>query len=336
VNSWQQQLSGDPIPLLLESDKPWVRYNTLRFLLDLPAEDSEVIQAHREFIEHPNVKVMITETSEWPGYPLTRHNDANHPIHKLGVLADFGLTKDDPGMGSIVDALLSNQTSEGAFASLVKVPKAFGGSDKAVLSWMLCDTPLVLQALLRFGAHEHPAVEKAVSHITGLVRENGWPCAAADEFGKFKGPGRKDDPCPYANLIAVRALAHAPGFCEKSALHGGVQMLLHHWEHRTERKLYMFGIGTTFQRLKYPFIWYDLLHVLDTLSMLPSVHDDPRFRQLVQVLLDQQDEQGMFKAGSVWMAFKGWEFAQKKTPSPWITYLALRILKRISIREELN
>jgi hypothetical protein len=285
---------------------------------------------------HPQVKAIITELSDWPGYPLTRHNDANHQIHKLGVLADFGLKKDDPGMGDVVGALLTNRTPDGAFASLVKVPKAFGGSDEEVLSWMLCDTPIVLQALLRFGMHGHSAVLEALNHLTSHARENGWPCAAADEFGKFRGPGRKDDPCPYANLIAVRALAHAPGCRESSALHNGEKMLLRHWELREERKLYMFGIGTTYQRLKYPFIWYDILHVLDTLSILSSVHDDQRVRQMVQVLLDLQDEQGMFKAGSVWMAFKGWEFAQKRTPSPWITFLALRILRRISLGRELH
>jgi hypothetical protein len=336
VSSWIKQLNANPILQLLESDQPWVRFNTLRFLLDKSEETPEVAQARTEVLAHPQVQAMIEETSGWPGYPLTRHNDANHPIHKLGILADFGLNKDDPGMGAVTDALLSNQTPDGAFASLIKVPKAFGGSDEAELSWMLCDTPLVLQALLRFGVHDHPAVGEALSHLTNLARENGWPCAAADAFVKFRGPGRKDDPCPYANLIAVRALAHAPGYSENPALLGGVEMLLNHWEQRADRKVYMFGIGTTYQRLKYPLIWYDLLHVLETLSMLPSVHDDPRFKQMVQVLLDQQDEQGMFTAGSVWMAFKGWEFAQKKTPSAWITFLALRILRRVSLHNEFD
>ena len=302
----------------------------MRHLLDLPASEPEVLQVRGEILSHPQVKSVIAEIKGWPGYPLTRHNDANHPIHKLGLLADFGLTKDDPGMAEVVEALLSNQAAEGAFTSLVKVPEAFGGSGEEVLSWMLCDSPIVLQALLRFGMQEHPAVGKALSHLTSLVRENGWPCAAADAFGKFRGPGRKDDPCPFANLIAVRALAYALGNTDKTALLSGVEMLLHHWEFQSDRKLYMFGIGTTYQRLKYPFIWYDLLHVVDTLSLLPFVHDDPRFRQMIKVLLDQQGDGGMFTAGSVWMAFKGWEFAQKRDPSPWITLLALRVLKRVT------
>jgi hypothetical protein len=89
-------------------------------------------------------------------------------------------------------------------------------------------------------------------------------------------------------------------------------MLLDHWENQTERKMYLFGVGSTYKRLKYPLIWYDLLHVLNVLSQLPFTHDDARFKEMVQVLVGAQDEDGKFKAGSAW-----------------ITFLALRILKRV-------
>ena len=106
-------------------------------------------------------------------------------------------------------------------------------------------------------------------------------------------------------------------------------MLLWHWENATERKLYLFGIGTDFRKLKYPFVWYDILHVVDVLSQFPYVHSDPRFQQMVETITKLADDNGRFTPTSMYMAWKKWDFANKKQPSTWITFLICRILKRI-------
>jgi len=41
------------------------------------------------------------------------------------------------------------------------------------------------------------------------------------------------------------------------------------------------------------------------------------------------DPQGRFSLESVWTAWKGWEFGQKKEPSRWLTLTAWRILTRL-------
>jgi hypothetical protein len=91
----------------------------------------------------------------------------------------------------------------------------------------------------------------------------------------------------------------------------------------------MFGIGTDFRKLKYPFIWYDILHVVDVLGRFPFVHADSRFCEMVATITAQADEEGRYTASSVYRAWKGWSFADKKKPSPWLTFLVLRIQKRI-------
>ena len=91
----------------------------------------------------------------------------------------------------------------------------------------------------------------------------------------------------------------------------------------------MFGIGTDFRKLKYPFVWYDILHVVDVLSHFPFVQGDSRFREMVDTITAQADEQGLYTATSMYRAWKSWSFADKKSPSPWLTFLVLRILKRI-------
>ena len=88
-------------------------------------------------------------------------------------------------------------------------------------------------------------------------------------------------------------------------------------------------IGTDFRKLKYPFVWYDLLHGADVLCRLPFVRADVRVRAMVKAITAQADAQGRYTAGSMYLAWKGWSFADKKRPSPWLTFLALRVCQRI-------
>ena len=323
---------------LLESDEPWTRYRTLVELLDRPENDPEVQAARAEMLAHPQVQAMMAEAATWGDRPLKRHNDASHPIYKFSTLADFGVRADTPGMPASIAAVLSHQAPEGAFQTVVNIPRAFGGTDEDTWTWMLCDAPTLLYALLAMGLGDdelrpEPAegrVQQAVDHLVSLVDENGWRCRCAPELGKFRGPGRKADPCPIVNVYALKALAQVPELLDSAATRAGAEMLLWHWEHQTERKIYMFGIGTTFRKLKYPFVWYDILHVVDVLSRFPFVQDDPRFQQMVETITAQADEDGRYTAGSMYRAWKGWSFADKKNPSPWLTFLVLRVLKRTS------
>jgi hypothetical protein len=250
-------------------------------------------------------------------------------MFKLSTLADFGLRASDPGMDAAIEALMAQRSPEGAFQSLVNIPRAFGGTGEDMWSWVLCDTPTLLYALLALGLGEDPRVQQAAMHLAGLVQENGWRCTAAPELGKFKGPGRKADPCPIVNVLALKALSLAPEWRDSPATRSGAEMLLSHWENQGGRKLYMFGIGTDFRKLKYPLVWYNVLHVVEALSRLPFVHGDPRFKDMVEVITAQADQDGRYTASSMYRAYKGWSFADKKKPSPWLTFLVLRVQRRL-------
>jgi hypothetical protein len=316
---------------LLDSDEPWTRYRTMVDLLGYSENNADVIEARGEMLIHPAIREMMEEAANWPGYPLKRHNDAGHPIYKFSTLADFGVQVDDPGMRAGVDGVLAHQSPEGPFQVVVNIPRAFGGTDEDMWTWIACDTPTLLYTLLAMGLNEDTRVQNAMDHLVGLVQENGWGCRAAPELGKFKGPGRKDDPCPIANVYMLKVMSLCPDLAESTAAEAGLEMLLGHWERQKERKLYLFGIGTDFRKLKYPFVWYDILHVVDVLSRYPQVHKDPRFLEMMKTITDQADAEGRFTANSMYRAWKGWSFADKKQPSPWLTYLVLRISKRVGL-----
>jgi hypothetical protein len=313
---------------LLASPEPWTRYRTLIDLLDHPEHAAEVQAARADMLAHPQVQALIASASEWPGAPLRRHNDAGHAIYHLSTLADFGLRHDDPGMASVVDTVMAHQSPEGAFQTLINIPCAFGGTDEDMWTWVLCDAPTLLYSLLRLGLGDDPRVRRAVDHLAGVVTDNGWRCLAAPELGKFHGPGRRSDPCPIANVYALKALAQVPALLDSPATRRGAEMLLGHWQHRRESKFYLFGMGSDFRKLKAPFVWYDILHVADVLSQLPFVRPDERFQDMVQTIALQADVEGRYTAGSMYRAWAGWSFANKKSPSPWLTLLAWRIVRR--------
>jgi len=325
----RRPVSTEVIPWLLQSDEPWTRYRTLVDLLERPEDDADVEAARAQMEAHPQVQNLMAQARTWPGPALKRHNDASHPLHALSTLADFGLRANDPDLTEAVGAVLAHQSADGPFQTLVNVAKSFGGTGEDTWSWMLCDAPTLLYVLLAMGLRDDHRVQRAVDHLVELVDDNGWRCVVAPELGKFRGPGRKADPCPIVNVYVLKALAQVPELLESPAARAGAEMLLWHWEHQRERKIYMFGIGTDFRKLKYPFIWYDILHVVDTLSRYPFVRLDSRFREMVETITAQADGEGRYTASSAYQAWKGWSFADKKNPSPWLTFLVLRVLKRL-------
>jgi len=187
---------------------------------------------------------------------------------------------------------------------------------------------VIVYALAEMGLSGDPAVRSAVDYLVGLIGDNGWPCAVSKELGTFRGPGRKSDPCPFANLAMLKALSVFGDLRDCSASRTGVETLLALWSESRERHPYQFYMGTDFRKLKAPFVWYDLLHVLDVLSRFEWVTRDPRFLDMLGLLRSKADDQGRFTAESVWTAWKDWEFGQKKVASRWLTLLAWRIIGR--------
>lgn len=320
-----------PLSWLLESNEPWTRYHTRLDLLGQSESSAEVQAERAQMLAHPQVLSLIAGASGWGAAPIRRHNDAGHAIYQLSTLADFGLRSDDPGMMPVIQAVLAHQSQQGAFLSLVNIPPAFGGTGQDQWAWQACDAPTLLYVLLSFGIAADPRVAQAVDCLLDLVTDQGWMCAASPELGKFRGPGRKTDPCPIANVYALKAIAQVPHLLDCPAAHHGAEMLLAHWQSSREHKYYLFGVGTDYRKLKYPFVWYDLLHVADVLSRFPFVHADPRFIDLLAAITAQAGVQGRYMAASMYQAWKGWSFADKKSPSPWLTFLVLRIQSRCSI-----
>jgi hypothetical protein len=317
-----------PVDWLL-AGPAWIEYRTRLDLLGGSEGDPLVAAARRSMLADPQVVALVEELTAWPGTVIASHKSAGQPFHKLTFLADLGLKADDPPVDRIVGRILEHPADEGPFQLPLNIPEHYGGTGREAWAWALCDAPLLVYALAEFGLPSEAPVQKAAAYLEGLVRDNGWPCAVSKELGRFRGPGRKDDPCPFATLAMLKALSEFPEWRDGPACRSGAEALMALWAESATRHPYMFFMGTDFRKLKVPFVWYDLLHVLEVLSRFPWLRNDPRLLSMLGVLKNRMDPHGCFTLESVWTAWKDWEFGQKKEPSRWLTLSAWRILARL-------
>lgn len=313
---------------LLEGD-PWVEFRTRLSLLKQHAHDPEVAKSRQLMLEHPFIRNLIAELQNWPGTVLNSHKSASQSFHKLSFLAELGIKHDDPGMEALIQRIFAHQDPDGPFQLTSNIPVHFGGSGKDTWAWALCDAPITLYALVRFGLENDPRVQKGIDHLTNLVRQNGWPCAVSKELGKFRGPGRKDDPCPYATLVMLKLLACLPDYRDGIAARQGAESLLYLWQTRSGQHPYMFFMGTDFSKLKYPLVWYDILHVTSVLAQFQYLAADPRLEEMRAIIRSKADAQGRYIPESVWMAWKDFDFGQKKLPSRALTLQVMKALEEI-------
>ena len=317
-----------PVDWLLAGE-PFVAYRTHLDLLGASPDDPRVRSLREAMLADGRVVALLDGLAAWPGTVIASHKSAGQPFHVLTFVADLGLEAGDAVAQRVIPRILAHRSDEGPFQLPTNVAPRYGGTGVETWAWALCDAPLVVYALARMGLSDEPPVRAAVDHLRGLVRENGWPCAVSKELSGFRGPGRKGDPCPFANLAMLKALSQFGDLLEGPEARAGAETLLALWDESRERHPYLFYMGTDFRKLKAPFVWYDLLHVLDVLSRFPWVRDDLRLRDMLGVLVGKADDLGRFAPASVWTAWKDWEFGQKREPSRWLTLLAWRIIRRV-------
>ena len=316
------------IEWLLEGE-PWVEYRTRLDLLEQSENEIEVLRSRKQMIQNPKIQSLLQELRNWPGIVLNSHKSAKQPFHKLSFIADLGLKRDDKLINEIINKIFEHKSTEGPFQLPTKISKNYGGSGSTEWAWALCDAPTIIYSMAKFGLSKDEQIQKAVKYLVELVRENGWPCTVSKELGKFRGPGRKDDPCPFATFGMIKMLSQFDEWKDSKEVHVGTECLLDLWQNSRERHPYMFYMGTDFRKTKAPFIWYDILHVLDALSQFNWLRNDSRIRDMIDIVRSKPNDKGKYIPESIWMAWKGWDFAQKMQPSRWLTFLAFRIFKRI-------
>lgn len=315
--------------MLAGSPEPWTSYAALTYIFGMHESDKEVITAKVRLLSHPLVLGLVDELSVWPGEVLASHKSAKQSFHKLSFLADIGIKADDLGMPAVIKRMKEHVSEEGFIQLPTCIPEHYGGTGKQEWAWAACDAPIILYAMAKMGLKDDPQVRKGVSSLLKLSRAGGWGCNVSKELGSFRGPGRKSDPCPYVNLIMLKLLSLYDDMNTGAEARTAVDCLLGLWENSLVSHPYIFYMGNDFRKLKAPFIWYDILHVVEALSYYKSAVTDARFKDMLSFVNSKSGPNGLFTPESVWIAWKGWDFGQTKSPSSWMSLIVARINKRV-------
>lgn len=312
---------------LLARSEDWLKY-AVRFTLCGEPKD-ELLACKDAALADVRIGSCLQNIRNFHGTVITNHKNPYLPIHQLLFLLDLGFDTGVPEIAKAVDEILSHRDESGVYQSVSNIPKHFGGSGEDAFGWSLCDAPLLLLALFKADVEFETFIRPGLEYLLSLSRENGFPCAVSPELGRFRGPGRADDCCPYATLIMADLLSGLPEYRDSSAAVSAVNTLLNLWENSRSKHPYVFYMGTDFRKLKAPSHWYDIVSVANVLSKFQFIRSDPRFLEMIAIIKSKQDAEGFFTPESVYQKYKDWDFGQKKQPSPYLTFQCLRILQRL-------
>lgn len=321
---------NDKILEFLLNNEIWTSY---RLKIDFLGENPDSIKmlSHRhQLLKHINISKLIDEIYNFENQIVNSHKKADLAYHKLSFLIELDILEDD-NKKKISNIILKHKSEEGVFNVLMNIPEHFGGTGDDQWAWALCDAPLITYIMAKIKGANDKDVENSTQYLMNLASKDGFGCCVSKNLGKFRGPGKKDDICPYATLLMLKLLILYPEYYEREITKTAIKSILNLWENSKEKHPYMFYMGNDFRKIKFPFIWYDILHVAEVLSHYEYARKDNRFINIVDTIMTNKDKNGLFTAQSIWNSWKEFDFGQKKQPSSYITFVVYRILKRINM-----
>ncbi len=306
----------------LLTGEPWVVYRVLTDVIGKNEEDKTVERVKEALRNHPLMDSIFSKMNNdgyW-GKPKDIHTwwprkDTTFWI--LPVLADFGFTSEDRRIAKACEYVFSTQLDSGGFSW---DPPSKPGD---------CHTAIITESLSKLGHLEDSRLKKAYKYLTNRQRiDGGFWCK---DTGQIGGPREKEPSCAFAATFVLGALAQNPTLRDSEVAKKGVDFLFQCWENRGKVKYagHDSKIGTDWEKLKYPFTDYKILKFLDVLSQFDRAKKKLRESEILDLLLKKQDAQGRFTPESIINVWSSFDFGQKEKPSRWITFLALRIAKRI-------
>jgi hypothetical protein len=186
-----------------------------------------------------------------------------------------------------------------------------------------CNSPVITSAFLQLGIRNQQ-VEKAVEALwERWIDEKGWFCHFFFVESQFK---KLQIGCPVAGLMALEVFSRIPTLKDSFQAKNAFQPIAFHKDYG--KTLYYFGRSRKFWTFKYPFVWYNALYLADVVTRFDWLKEEPVVQELIDWIVQAQTVESRFKPTSMFQHYKGWDFANKKEPSPWITFLCCRILKQ--------
>ena len=265
---------------------------------------------------HPDIqKILQTVKSHDKGFPALKGEGVSYKkelFWYMYFLADIGFSSQDLGLDEYFNTVMDLETENCDFMVSKEMKPGFYCVSSVLLASMAKMSEEVKEKLI-------PYSEK----IIGTMRlDGGWHCAKSRAVGKKL---EDTDSCPMDNLNVLRFLGQYDMYRNDPRLNGAVDFLLSHWKRQSEPfRPYGFGIGTQFKKLKYPEVKYGIIQVLEALSLFPYARGKKEYIEMIG-FVKEKSRDGKYTPESVVKMFDGLDFAQKKEPSRWLTYIVSRI-----------
>jgi len=335
--SWQDQLKGDPLPWLLETGSPGVRYLAQRDLLEYPGVDTDLSAARNDAHRNGPIAAVLSEmdkTGYWvepgPGYnPKYRST-----VWSMILLAQLGAcVGEDERIARACNYLLDHALTAGGQFTLTGAPSGTVDCLQGNLSW----------ALLELGCDD-PRLEKAFDWTARSVTGEGL-APAKDRRATMRYYASKCGPtfacgannrlsCAWGGVKVMLALGKWPEERRtpiiKRAIRLGIDFLFSTdpadatyptgYSDKPSQDWWKFGFPV--------FYVTDLLQIVEVLVALGH-GDDPRLSRAFALIREKQDADGRWAldydyAGKTWV-----DFGAKKQPNKWVTLRVLRVLKAV-------
>jgi len=335
MDAWTRMLRSDPLDWLLERDDPPVRHLALRQLLDLPADDPDVLEARAAAMAAmPIARILDAQHPDgyWekpgPGY-ATKYRGT---VWQLIFLDQLGADGTDARVRNACEYVLSHSQAEsGGFgASGAARPGPPPGS--AVIH---CLNGNLLRALIGFGWLADERVARAVDWEARAITGEGmarW-YASGTCGPEFRCAANDKRPCAWGAVKALGALARIP-VGDRSALvtravDAGIAFLLGRDPVVAD---YPAGWGNTHPsgswfKLGFPSGYVaDVLQNLEVLGEL-GLGRDPRLARATAWLLTKQDDLGRWTNAYAYNGKTWVDIDRQGKPSKWVTLRACRFLR---------
>ncbi len=337
--SWKNQLRSDPLPWLLKSENPGVRYLALRDLLDLPPDDKKVKSARKSaHTDGPIAKILSNMEKEgyWvkpgPGYTIKYRST----VWAMILLAQLGaLAREDKRIERACNYVLDHMCEGGQFTTTTS------GAPSGTVD---CLQGNLLWSLMEMG-YDDERMDKAYEWMARTVTGDGMAPMedkhATVRYYAYKvGPGfacgvNNQLPCAWGGVKVMLAFSKLPVAKRtpliKKAIEQGVDFFFS-IDPVTAKYPTRDGSKPNRDWWKFGFpVFYitDLLQLAEAMVRL-GYGNDKRLANTIDLIREKQNEQGQWLMefdypGKTWL-----DFGKKKEPNEWVTLRALRVLKNLN------
>jgi len=346
---WSEILKGSQIDWLLERTNPSIRYFTLRDILSKHENASQVVDAKKRIPESKVVR-KILEKQNHEGYWEEPANPY-HPKYKssywqIMTLGQLGMNRSDERVRNACEYIFQFQLDEGGFSSytpegalkeyerLRKKGKKLSSPNEWVSAMVFehqysCLTGNMAAALIRIGYANDSRVMKALEWLVKIQnKDGGWLCPY------WKAHVKDTHGCFYGTICPLEAFSEVPRDNltkdMEQAIERGAEFLLMHRLFKADHHDYKV-IKQSWLKLGFPWFYgYNILRGLDVLTKLGYANDE-RVNDAIEVLLQKRQDNGIWVLESAPIGRMQTNIEAKGKPSKWITLIALRVLKRLSL-----